>query len=306
MNQIAVLIPVYNRLSLTQTCLNNLDKYKESPFFKNNKIHIIVIDDASTDGTDAWIRLNYPDIIVLKGTGNLWWSGSMNLGIKYGLNELDCDFIFLWQDDVIPDVQYFDNLHYNIQTWESGSIICSKIYFKAFPDKIFAMGGIFNSHTGYKRLIGRLETDGPAYEKVLEADWFCGQGILIHKSIFAQIGYMDEKVFPQYHGDSDFALRAKESGIRNLVYPNLKLWNDTSTTGISHKKNKTLKQFAESLFSIRSNSNIIKDFQFYQRHATSVLAYGSIINRYFIYIGSYIKWKVLGWIGIQRADEELS
>jgi GT2 family glycosyltransferase len=305
MNQIAVLIPVYNRLRLTRECLYDLEKQKNSPFFTSNRIHIIVIDDGSTDGTSEWIRMNFPETIILQGTGNLWWSGSMNLGIRFGLNELKCDFIHFWQDDITPDLNYFNNLHNIIQTWDGSSIICSKIYFKASPEKIFAMGGKFNPHTGFNSLIGRLEPDGPKYNQIIEVDWFCGQGTLIHKSVFDKVGLLDEKLFPQYHGDIDFALRAKKCGIRILVHPDLRFWNDTSSTGISHKKNKTLRQFVESLYSIRSNSNIIKDFKFYHRHTTNLLAYSFLLKKYLIYIGSYIKWKVIGWFGIYRKSEEL-
>ena len=147
--------------------------------------------------------------------------------------------------------------------------------------------------------------DSEAYNSVMEVDWSLGQGVLIHKSIFAKVGYFNEKRFPQYSGDADFSLRVKKAGIRNLVYPNLKLLNDTETTGISHEKNKSLKDFIVSLYSIRSNTSIIKDIRFYRTHATSLLAYRAVIRKYLIYTGSYVKWKVLGWFGVQRKNEEI-
>ena len=122
--------------------------------------------------------------------------------------------------------------------------------------------------------------DTEAYNEVREVDWSLGQGVLIHKDIFKKVGYFDEKNFPQYSGDADFSLRVKDAGFRNLVFPNLKLLNDTSTTGISHIKNKTLGKFLVSLFSIRSQSSIIKDIRFYRTHATSVIAYKFLIKKY--------------------------
>jgi GT2 family glycosyltransferase len=304
MNSIGLLIPVHNRLEYTKECLKDLERHRNKLFFTCNTVFTIIIDDGSTDGTNIWIKENYPEVIVLHGNGSLWWSGSMNLGAKYALEKLKCDFVLTWENDISPFPEYFDNLQFVINNLKEGQIACSKIYYKINSTRIFAMGGIFNTRSGYKDLIGRQENDSEEYQQEREVDWFCGQGILINKSVFARIGFFDEKVFPQYYGDADFALRAKKSGFRNLVFPGLKLTNDTSTTGISHIKNKSIGQFIESFFSIRSNANIIKDIQFYKRHATSILAYNAILKRQFRYIGGFIKWKILGMFGIQRKHVE--
>lgn len=305
MNKIALLIPVYNRIEHTKHCMKELEKHQSNQFFVLNKISVILIDDGSTDGTSDWIKKNYPKVIILQGNGNLWWSGTMNLGAKYALETLSCDFILTWENDIIPFPEYFDNLHNQMNNWKENQIICSKVYFKINSTKIYAMGGVFNSRSGYKNLIGRLEDDSEKYQQISEVDWFCGQGVLIHKSVFERIGYFDEKTFPQYYGDADFAMRARKSGFKNLVYPQLRIMNDTSTTGINHIKNKTLKQFFNSLFSIRSNANIIKDIQFYNRYATSIFAYKAILIRSFLYICGYFKWKVLGMFGIYRKLNDL-
>lgn len=298
MNKIAILIPVFNRLDYTIECLNILRQKKESAFFTLNKIDIIVIDDASTDGTNEYLKTYYPEIILLQGTGNLWWSGSMNLGVKHALYALGCDFVLTWENDITPQSDYFDNLQVILNDWTKDTLVCSKIMVKDCPGKIFSVGGIFNSSTGKKYLIGAGELDGKDYEKSFEVDWFCGQGILIHKIVFEKIGFFDEKRFPQYHGDSDFALRAKKQGFRNIVFPSLVIWNDTSTTGISHIKNKTFKQMLLSIFSIRSNYNILKDVQFYNRHSTKTIAYWQLVIKYSKYIGGFFKWKFLGLFNI--------
>jgi GT2 family glycosyltransferase len=305
MRKIAFVIPVHNRLKYTMECLNILNEEKSTSFFTNNNISIIVTDDGSTDGTSEWIKANYPEVIVLKGTGDLWYSGSLNLGIKHALQILKCDFVMVWENDIYPVDNYFSNLQDILENWDSQSLICSKLYYKIRPDIIFGMGGTFNSRTGFRNLIGRMEPDSPKYERVMEVDWFLGQGVLIHRDIIEKVGYFDEKNFPQYHADIDYSLRAKNAGYHNIVYPNLKLLNDTETTGISHLKNKTVKQFFESLVSIRSNTNIVKDFIFNKIHATSFIAYFFIVKKYLVYTGSFIKWKVLGCFGIKRKNEDL-
>jgi GT2 family glycosyltransferase len=305
MKRIAVIIPVFNRIKHTKECFSLLEEEKQSLFFRKNDIKIILADDGSTDGTGDWVSENYPDVIILNGTGDLWWSGTMNLGVRYALHELMCDFILLWENDIIPIDHYFDHLQEIMNNWDGHTMICSKVYYRIQPDRIFAMGGKFNPRSGSKTLIGRKQMDGEHYKSVMEVDWSLGQGVLIHRTIFEKVGYFDERNFPQYSGDADFSLRVKEAGFKNRVYPDLKLLNDTETTGISHIKEKSLRQFIQSLISTRSSTSIIKDFRFYRAHATSFLAYGTLVRKYFIYTASFIKWSVLGWLGIRRSDEEL-
>jgi len=305
MRKIALIIPVFNRLAHTQECFQILDKQKDTRFFKENEINLILADDGSTDGTEEWVRKHFPTVIILKGNGNLWWSGTMNLGVRHALKVMHCDFILLWENDIIPVGDYFNNLQVILENWDGSSMVCSKVYYRIMPDTIFAMGGRFNSRTGVKYLIGRLVKDNEDYNKVREVDWSLGQGVLIHKDIFAKVGYFDEKNFPQYSGDADFSLRVKSAGFRNLVFPDLRLLNDTDTTGISHLTDKTVWKFLVSLFSIRSHTSIIKDVKFYRAHATSLIAYKELIKKYLIYTGSFVKWKVLGWFGVRRKNENL-
>jgi GT2 family glycosyltransferase len=302
MKKIGFVIPVFNRLKYTQECLEILSQQKTTRFFAENEIFIIVSDDGSTDGTKDWIQANHPDVIVLKGTGDLWYSGSMNLGIRYAFEKLNCDFIMVWENDIFPVDDYFNHLQSILEKWDGKSLICSKLYYRDQPNKIFGMGGTFNTRTGVKSLIGQSEIDNPEYEKIMEVDWFLGQGVLIHKDIMAKVGYFDDVNFPQYHADVDYGLRAMKGGYKNLVYPDLKLLNDTEMTGISHIRNKTIRQFLDSLFSIRSNYNIRKDIRFYRIHTTHIGAFGNLFYKYLAYIGGYAKWRILGLFGIKKKE----
>jgi len=305
MSKIVFVIPVHNRLSYTRECLTILGQQTETSFFTKNEIFIIVVDDGSNDGTSTMLHDQFPEVIKLTGDGNLWYSGSLNMGIRYAMDNLRCDFIMVWENDIFPIDNYFDNLQEILSTWDTKTLICSKLYFRVLPDRIFGMGGTFNPKNGKKALIGRTETDKPEYEMIKEVDWFLGQGVLIHKDILLKVGLFDEVNFPQYHADVDYSLRAKNAGYKNIVYPNLKLLNDTETTGISHIRNKSFRQFFDSLVSIRSNMNIRKDIKFTRLHTTSFSAYLHLFERYFKYTGSYLKWKCLGMIGIHKKNAEL-
>jgi len=303
--KIAFIIPVFNRLENNKECLRILDEHHESRFFQENEVIIIFVDDGSTDGTEEWIRDNYPDVIVLKGDGNLWYSGSLNMGIKHALEELNSDFIQIWENDIVPGEKYFDHTQDILDQWDGKSLIASKLYYQNNPDIVFSMGGVFDTRTGYKALIARNQKDGPEYSDPREVDWFSGQQGLIHRDIIARVGFLDNKNFPQYHADVDYSLRVRNAGYKIMVYPTLKLYNDSELTGINQLKNKTFGQYFESLRSIRSNNNIRKEIIFYRKHTRGILAYRGFLRKYYIYTGSFIKWKFLGWLGIKRKDDGL-
>ncbi|MCP4310815.1 MAG: glycosyltransferase family 2 protein [Bacteroidetes bacterium] len=305
MSKISFVIPVFNRLENNKQCLRDLDKHSESRFFKENEVVIIFVDDGSTDGTGEWIRANYPDVVVLRGDGNLWYSGSLNMGMKYALEELNTDFIQIWENDIVMGENYFDHTQDILDQWDGNSLIASKLYYQNNPDIVFSVGGVFNPRTGHKGLIGRNQKDGPEYAEPREVEWFSGQQGLIHKDVIEKVGYLDDKNFPQYHADVDYSLRVRKAGFKVMIYPTLKLYNDSELTGISQLKNKTFKQFFESFRSIRSNTNIRKEIIFYRKHGEGIGVWRGFIRKYYIYTGSFIKWKVLGWFGVKKKDDGL-
>ena len=86
-HKIAILIPVFNNLEYTKKCLQNLEeKLGENNIAKH--FPIIVIDDGSSDETADWIKKNYPEVELLFGNGNLWWSGGINKGAKHAIEKL--------------------------------------------------------------------------------------------------------------------------------------------------------------------------------------------------------------------------
>ena len=73
---IYVIIPIYNRLKYTIACLKSIESQDNV-----EDLEIIVVDDGSSDGTENFIKKNFPKIKIISGTGNLFWCGSVHLGI---------------------------------------------------------------------------------------------------------------------------------------------------------------------------------------------------------------------------------
>ena len=79
--RVEIVTPVHNRKEITLQCLKSLSKINQEGL----DVHIIVVDDGSTDGTSEAIESRYPEVEVIKGDGNLWYTEGTNVGVRAAL-----------------------------------------------------------------------------------------------------------------------------------------------------------------------------------------------------------------------------
>lgn len=102
---IHVLLPVHNRLALTEQFLASLDAQSS-----REPRHLWVIDDGSSDGTGEALR-ERDNTTVLTGDGNLWWAGSIHLALQAVLPTLtEDDWVYLANNDTALESDHLDCL----------------------------------------------------------------------------------------------------------------------------------------------------------------------------------------------------
>lgn len=303
MTQIAILIPVFNGLDYTKNCLENL--HIQISLVKSEVVQfpIIIIDDGSTDGTSEWIGQNYADVHIVKGNGNLWWSGGINKGAEFAIEQLKVDFVLLWNNDIYALDNYFSNLAEAVtkQLISEDEIIGSKIYVNYQEKLLWSVGGIFDSRSGKKYMMGYH-----VHEHLFSSDkevisWLPGMGTLVPVNIIKSIGFWDEQNFPQYFGDSEFTLRASRKGFSIRVLNDLILENDITNTTIKHQD--SFRRLIRTFYDKKSLFNIKFQLRFYRRFATSPKAYWYLFMNYFKYVGGFFKWKILKALGVQKQND---
>ena len=289
MLKFSILIPIYNRLNITRQGLGSLyealDRYDASSR-GDCRFDVVVIDDGSTDGSSAWIAANYPSVHLLQGTGELWWSGAINMGARYAIDQLGSDYLLLWNDDITPADDYFLEIEKMFRHHTLGdTIIGSRILVKEKKDRVWSIGGYFNRTWGR---YGLYTDPGGEHNGFFECDWQPGMGTLVPASVLRDHNlFWDDKIFPQYHGDSDFTLRCKRTGIPVKTCLDLVIYNSSETSGLGRISD--LHKFWLSLTSMRSNYNIQKRLVFYRRHGLMPLFYWGLGCTYFFYVGSFFK-----------------
>lgn len=254
--KVAIVTPIHNGKDHTLRFLASLKKQT----YKN--LLSIVIDDGSSDGTYEAIKQGFPHVTVLKGDGSLWWSGATNKGVRYALAQ-QADYVFTVNNDVELADDTIKNLvkeapdHHNALI---GSMICDL----NDPDKVWFYGGYFDTKIGDLTHVTGLRKD---LKGLKESDWLTGMGLLIPSSVFKEIGLFDGKKFPQYYGDADFSLRAKKAGYKLLVTSKSLVLVDLSSSWLGHNFfDQPISFIYKSLFSKRSQFNIVIRIRFYRRY----------------------------------------
>lgn len=284
---IYVVIPVYNRCVLTRTCLTCLQTQAEPH-------RVVVVDDGSTDGTASMIARDFPDVIVLTGTGSLWWAGGTNLGIRHVLDYLHPnphDFVLTLNDDTEVAPDYLANL-LRAHAANHPALIGSVSVDIRQPARLLYAGTRLNWRRAAFQDVAKTEFTNrynqlPARPDYLPTDCLPGRGMLIPMAVFAQIGLFDDGHFPHHMADIDFSIRARNAGFRLVVATDCVVFEHADATGLQLSKPLSLRAFGEALFATRSPIKLQTRYYFARRHAPVLpifltLDLGRIIGGYLI------------------------
>ena len=266
--KIAVIIPTYNRKTYLRTLLSQLYKQEKNDL----ALEIIVVVDGSTDGTFEMLENDFPEVHVVKGTGDWWYTKSMNQGFKYA-EQFQPDYVLTLNDDVEIEKNYLQSLLSDIKQVEPHSIMGSVSYTISKPHKI--------TFSGVHKISWRLREHHyiPKYT-FLEPSSLCGirpsvvlpgRGILIPFTVLKKLHYFDEK-FIQYGSDTDFTLRAYREGIKVYIsYSSIIFENEKLTSEGSAHNFPTFKEIIKSYFNKYSTNSIQKSYYFWKKHGIKIL-----------------------------------
>jgi GT2 family glycosyltransferase len=180
-----------------------------------------VIDDGSSDGTNEMIQKEFPEVVLLHGDGNLWWTGSTNLGVKYALeNATQRDYILAMNDDTIIRPNYLDTLLV-CASKHPRSLIGSISLVNSGSELVIEDGGVkIDLYTAKFNWLGR----GREYKTVINeepsvklVDVLSGRGTLIPAEAYQEAGLYDSVHLPHYGADYEFSLRAKKKGYNLFI-----------------------------------------------------------------------------------------
>ena len=213
---IYILTAVHNDIEDTKKLLKSV--YTQT--LKN--FEVFLVDDGSTDGTSNFIKEKYSEVNLIKGDGNLWWTKSLNLGLKRILEKASKnDFVWIINNDctfgktLLSSVSSFAAKH---KSFIIGSLVLDKKTKRIWDRGVKIDWSKLNfSMAGTDEQIDALSTKGTLYPV----------------RVFKEIGLFDAKHFPHYFSDYEFSIRAGRAGYKLIVCPASKVYNRIERTGTS-------------------------------------------------------------------------
>lgn len=238
-----VIIITYNGINWIEKCFEKL---------KSNVtgISIIVVDNASTDGTPEFIHSKYPEIYLFQLPVNLGFGKANNIGLNRAL-DINADYVFLLNQDawIEPDaIEKLIKIHQKHSEYGllspvhldgNGNNFDSKFYQYCFsPVKKLILDAVENN----------LDEIYPA-EFVNAACW------LIPRETIEIIGGFDP-LFPHYGEDEDYCNRIKNKGRLIGICPKLKVFHDRENRNNTLKGKKLInKIYVSFLIELKNKNN---------------------------------------------------
>jgi GT2 family glycosyltransferase len=217
---ISVIIVAYNSCGHIGSCLESLE---------NSGAEIVVVDNASTDGTADLIRQFFPSVKLLEAPRNLGFAAASNLGAR---NSSGSAILFL-----NPDVVCLGPLHYlegPLQASEKTVAVAARL-----------VDGQGRTQIGFNvrrlptpaslifelLLLNRLFPNNPVnrryrcldldHERPAEVEQPAGACLLVRRESLEQCGFFDEGFFPLWFEDVDLCRRLRQQGGRIWFWPKI-------------------------------------------------------------------------------------
>lgn len=208
--KISVLFTCYNRREKT---LSFLDSLISQDYFSKLDIDIFLLDDGSSDGTDAAVTEKYPFVKIVKGTGNLFWAGGMRTLWKHVTDQGNYDIFLLFNDDIILFEGALRRLIEGYSQLNKNGVLLVGSTLSAETNAITYGGILFKNikHSNYYRAI-------PDEAKLVPCQSGNANVLLIDKFTVDKIGIFSD-AYTHYLADFDYVLTAYKNGIDVKVAP---------------------------------------------------------------------------------------
>ncbi|MFN2278354.1 MAG: glycosyltransferase family 2 protein [Candidatus Promineifilaceae bacterium] len=226
MLDLSVIIVSYNTRRLLDECLASLQT-AASP---TNGLEIVVVDNASGDGSVDMVREKYPDVRLIASDENRGFSAANNLGVREANGRV---LLFLNSDTVVSAEALVQPLDYLDAHPNVGAITVRLVYpnGERDPDNHRGFPTPWNALCHFSGL-GRLFPASPRFDGYFQsyADFeqthavpvIAGSFMMMPRAVFDELGGWDETYF-FYGEDIDFCYRIHQAGYEIIYYPHVEV-----------------------------------------------------------------------------------
>ena len=206
--RVSIVIPVYNHIEATLTCLRSIRDDADERF----AFEVITVDDGSSDQTADWLP-RIDGLRYVRNPQNLGFIGACNAGAAQARGE----FVVFLNNDTAVQPGWLDALVETFDRHPRAGLVGAKL---VYPDgRLQEAGGIvFADGSGWN--YGRFDDPAdPRYNYLREVDYCSGAAIALRKSLFDELGGFDSHYAPAYYEDTDLAMKVRARGLSVLYQP---------------------------------------------------------------------------------------
>jgi len=207
--KVSVVIVSFNTRALLRTCLASVPSRADT--------EIIVVDNASADGSADMVAEEFPAVDLVRAPSNLGFAAANNVAIGRARGRV---FVLLNPDAVVnPDT--IDTLTRYMDAHPGVGISGPTLVFPdgSFQSSGFAFPTVTSELRQSRRVNWVLERLGskawsrPPGDDPIEVDWVDGACLAIRREVTTEVGLLDERYF-LYGEEVDWCYRAKRAGWR--------------------------------------------------------------------------------------------
>ena len=181
---------------------------------------VVVADNGSTDGSQAWLAERFPQVRMLVFDRNYGFTG----GYNRALTQIDADYYILLNSDVETPAGWIEPLFEFMEEHPEAGICQPKILSAADPGSFEYAGaaGGFIDRYGYPfcrgRILSNIERDNGQYDEPMEVFWASGACMMIRAALYHHLGGLDESFFAHME-EIDLCWRARLLGYQIWCIP---------------------------------------------------------------------------------------
>ena len=225
MRTLTVVVLSWNGLSLTRDTLRSLEACQVPGSWR---LRVLVVDNASGDGSPQMVRDEFPGVELLALPENRRFAGGNNEGLRRAL-DAGADAVMLLNNDVVADPKMIAKLLAALDEQPDAGAAAPLIYFAPPSDRIWSGGGRCRPWLAHSSHRGLRERDRGQYRSIEDTGYLTGCCLLARAEAWRKVGLLDERYFI-YAEDADWSLRARAAGFRLLFVPTARLWHRVSAS----------------------------------------------------------------------------
>jgi GT2 family glycosyltransferase len=219
-NEVAILIVAYNGREDLGACLDSIRKSADGPVTRR----IVVVDNASADGTVEYLRAEFPEVACVAAAENLGFAGGNNLGWEYIQEHWpQADYVCLLNQDTVVADGWLRPLVQYLEQHPAVGCVQPKLCLYPETNRINTTGN--RSHyLGFGFMTHYGELDQGQFEQPASIQHASGAALMVRTALLRRLGLFESFLF-MYLEDTELGWKLRQVGAEIMLVPQSRVYH---------------------------------------------------------------------------------